>query len=346
MGPVNNMAPMRVARLVLAPACLLTAAALLVACGGSGETDATEGNRDGATPGRPAPAESDFPMPAGRTLKEVVQMGDKPAALKIDPAAMVFYPGENRYSFNVFEPGGNEVTDAEVALYISRVPPAKPAGGSQAGSKGAAVQADAQALEEPAIGPFPAKIESLATEPEFRSATGPDVPEAARVVYSTQLDLPSEGTWRVAALVKEDGELGGTLLPGVVAGEFERVPRVGEEAPRIQTENKVDYAEVLGKEPIVLLFTTARFCHSRVCGPVLDQTERAEREYGDEAAFIHVDIYNDNNPDDGVRPQVRAFHLPTEPWLFTIDREGVIRDTIEGGFGTELLDEAIEKAIR
>jgi hypothetical protein len=59
-----------------------------------------------------------------------------------------------------------------------------------------------------------------------------------------------------------------------------------------------------------------------------------------------MEIYNQNDPGDGVRPQVRAFHLPSEPWLFTIDREGVVRDAIEGAFGTELLDEAIEKAIR
>lgn len=339
MGPANNMAPMRAARLVLAPACLLAAAALLVACGGS-EGPASAGG-DATAPSLPPPPSADFPLPAGRTLKEVVQIGDKPAAVKIEPGAMVFYAGENRYPFNVFERDGSEVTDAEVALYVSRVPPARAGSG-----KGSIVDADPQALEEPAMGPYPARIESLATAPEFRSPAPPGAPEAARVVYSTQLELPSEGTWRVAALVKEDGELGGALLPAVVAGEFERVPRVGEEAPRIHTENKVDYADVLGKEPIVLLFTTPRFCQSRVCGPVLDQTEQAEREYGDEAAFIHVDIYEENDPDDAVRPQVRAFHLPTEPWLFTIDREGVIRDTIEGGFGTELLDEAIENAIR
>jgi hypothetical protein len=47
-----------------------------------------------------------------------------------------------------------------------------------------------------------------------------------------------------------------------------------------------------------------------------------------------------------VRPEVRAFHLPSEPWLFTIDRNGVVSDTVEGAFGTELLDKAIESAVR
>ena len=73
---------------------------------------------------------------------------------------------------------------------------------------------------------------------------------------------------------------------------------------------------MLGKEPIVLLFATPQFCQSRVCGPVVDVAEQAKHEFGDEARFIHMEIYNDNDPSKGVRPQVRAFHLPTEPWLF------------------------------
>lgn len=361
------MPPMRAARLVLASACLLAAAVLLAACGGSDETDSGGGSGPVAE-SRPAPPKSDFPLPAGRTLKEVLQIGDQPAALKIEPAAMVFYPGANRYPFGVLESDGTEVTDAEVALYMAPVPPVKPGATSKSGSKGEVATAEHQALEQPAIGPFPARIESLATDPAFRAKPIAGRPDPASVVYSTELSFPRNGTWRVAAVVKEDGELGGKLLPGaVVVGEFRRIPRAGQRAPLIHTptaqeaggdlskittreppdtQNKVDYADVLGKEPIVLLFATPKFCQSRVCGPVVDQTEQAQEKYGDQAAFIHMEIYNHNDPADLVRPQVRAFHLPSEPWLFTIDRRGVISDAIEGAFGTELLDEAIEKAIR
>jgi len=360
------MAPMRVARLVLATACLLAAAALLAACGGDSDSSDSTGAAAGNAESLPAPPASEFPEPAGRNLREVLQIGDKPAALRIEPQAMVFYPGPNRYPFAVYEGDGTLVTDAEVALYMSPVPRVKRGAKPKAG-EGQVAKAEAQALEQPAIGPFPARIETLATEPEFRAQSTAEDPEAARVVYSAELDFPRKGAWRIAAVVKEDGELGGKLLTGVDVGEFEAIPRVGQEAPLIHTptaaeagedlseittrvppdtQNKVDYADVLGKEPIVLLFATPQFCQSRVCGPVVDQTEQAKQKYGDEAAFIHMEIYNQNDPDDGVRPQVRAFHLPTEPWLFTIDREGVVSDAIEGGFGAELLDQAIEKAIR
>jgi hypothetical protein len=73
--------------------------------------------------------------------------------------------------------------------------------------------------------------------------------------------------------------------------------------------------------------------------------EQAKHEYGNKAAIIHNEIKNDNDPAKHPRPQVRAFHLPSEPWLFTIDRHGVVRDAIEGAFGLKLMHEAVEKAI-
>jgi hypothetical protein len=362
------MPAMRVARLVLATACLLAAAALLAACGGDSDSSDSAAGGVPSAESRPAPPAGEFPAAGGRTLEEVVKLGDKPSELRLDPGAKVFYAGANRYPFGIYERSGAEVTDAEVALYMSRVPDVKPGASSKSGNKGPIAKAEARALKQPAVGPFPAKIESLATDPAFRSRpTSAEAPDPAAVIYSTELDFPRNGTWRIAALIKEDGELGGKLLPGVVVGEFKAIPRVGEPAPRIHTptaadaggdlsqvttrvppdtQNKVDYADVLGKEPIVLLFATPKFCQSRVCGPVVDQTEQAQQKYGDEAAFIHMEIYDQNDPGDEVLPQVRAFHLPSELWLFTIDREGVISGTIEGAFGTPLLDQAIEKAIR
>jgi hypothetical protein len=168
----------------------------------------------------------------------------------------------------------------------------------------------------------------------------------------------------MAAILKEDGELKGTPLPGVVVGEFHKIPRPGERAPLIHTptaqdvggelskittrvppdtQNEADYAEALGKEPVVLLFATPQFCQSRVCGPVVDVAEQAKHEYGDKAAFIHMEIYNDNDPSKGVRPQVRAFHLPSEPWLLAIDRKGTIRAELEGAFGVDRLTEVVRE---
>jgi hypothetical protein len=106
--------------------------------------------------------------------------------------------------------------------------------------------------------------------------------------------------------------------------------------------NKTDFHDVLGKKPIVLLFATPKFCQSRVCGPVVDEASQVQRQYGNQAEFIHMEIYNDNDPAKGVRPQVRAFHLPSEPWLFVIDRRGIIRTAIEGAFSAQELTQAVK----
>jgi hypothetical protein len=361
------MPPMRAApRLVLAPACLLAVALLGAGCGGDSGSNGSTSGSSGSVESRPAPPRSAFPSPQGRTLRQVLKDIDGPAEVVVSPAAMAFYKGENRYPFGVFEHDRTQVPEAEVALYFAKAPTPEPGAKSRSGNKGPAAKARQQALDAPAIGPYPASIESLVTQPAFRAKTTSDDPDAASVVYSTQIDFPSDGEWRIAALIKEDGEIKGTLLPSAVVGEFSRIPRPGQRAPRIHTptpddaggdlaqittrippdtQNKVDYADALGKEPVVLLFATPQFCQSRVCGPVVDVAEQVKQEYGDKAAFIHMEIFNDNDPGKGVRPQVRAFNLPSEPWLFTIDRQGTVSSAVEGAFGLDLLTSAVKKAI-
>ncbi len=359
------MAPMRAApRFALALACLFAAAVVVAGCGGdSGSTDSTSSAASAES--RPAPPKSEFPKPEGRSLRELMKAADAPSELVVSPAAMVFYKGENRYPFGVFERDRTQVPDAEVALYISKAPKPKAGGSTETGNKGPVAKAQAQALDQPALGPFPAAIESLVTQPAFRAKTTSDDPDAASVVYTTELDFPSNGEWRIAALIKEGDEVQGTLLPSAGVGEFSGIPRPGEKAPRIHTptpedvggdlsqlttrippdtQNQVDYADVLDKEPIVLLFATPQFCESRVCGPVVDVAEQVKQEDGDEAAFIHMEIWKDNEPGTAVRPQVRAFNLPNEPWLFAIDRQGRVSSILQGAFGPEALAAAVKKA--
>lgn len=361
------MPPMRAPRLAPALLCLLAAGSVIVGCGGDSESADSTGSGPGKARSRPAPPKSEFPSAEGMTLREVLKTADEPAEWVVAPAAEVFYPGANRYPFGVFDRDDGEVPDAKVALYLAKVPVPKPGAKSKSGNRGPAAKAQTQALDQPAIGPFPARIESLGSEPSFVAETTREDPDAASVVYSVQLDLPREGEWKVAAILEEDGELKGTQLPSsLVVGEFHRIPKPGDRAPLIHTptaqdvggdlskittrippdtQNKVDYADALGKEPIVLLFATPQFCQSRVCGPVVDVAEQVKQEYGNKAAFIHMELYNDNDPEQGVRPQVRAFHLPAMPYLFAIDRRGVVRDTIEGAFGLKLMRKAVDKAI-
>jgi hypothetical protein len=352
------MPAMRMSRVLAALLCLPVALAIALAGCGS-DSGSTTGSSSSSAESRPAPPKSDFPSAKGKTLSQVLEAADGPSDLVVSPAGLVYYKGKNRYTVGVFKRDRSQVADADIALYFARVP----AKGARPGTGSAGKQAEERARDEPAVGPFPARVETLQTQPAFRAQTTTSDPDAASVVYVTDVDFPSNGEWRIAALIKQGNEVKGTLLPSVEVGAYSKVPRVGQKAPLIHTptpadvggdlskittrippdtQNKVDYADVYGKEPIALLFATPQFCQSRVCGPVVDVAEQVKQLYGDKAAFIHMEIYNDNDPNKHVRPQVRAFHLPSEPWLFAIDRSGRIEAEIEGAFGVEELTRVVK----
>ena len=290
---------------------------------------------------RPAPAASEFPPAKGRSLGEIAQLPE--AKLVVAPAGRVFDVGVNRFAFGVFTLGGEQVDDADIALYFASGPDGR------------------------ARGPFPARVDSLTTPAAFRARTTADDPSAATSVYVVpRVRVGQRGELAMVAVIRRGGRLEATRLPSAVVGQFDSVPDVGDPAPRIHTpttedvrdiseiETRIppdsmhgtDFADVLGKEPIVLVFATPQFCQSRVCGPSVDIEEQVKSQIGDQATFIHMEVFNDNDPSKGVRPQFRAFNLETEPWAFVIDRNGRISSRFEGAFGAEELTRAIEAALR
>jgi hypothetical protein len=318
---------------VAGAAALLSAA--IAGCGGDG------GNSTPAD--RPAPAAASFP-PARGTLNELVSSSHADRSnLVVSPTGRVFEPGSNRFGFGVFTVSRQQVGDAQVAIY------AAPAGGGKA------------------TGPYPARIESLAVSPQYESQTTKDDPDAAKDVYVTRLQLDHPGNWELVALIKKGSGYSATLLPTIKVGGYDRIPAVGERPPRIHTPTAadvngnlskidtrtphddmhgVDFADALGRKPVVLLFATPALCQSRVCGPVVDVAEEVKSDFDHEADFIHMEVYRHNNASDGLRPQLKAFGLPTEPWLFVVDRNGIVRTRIEGAFGPSELEDAVRQVTK
>jgi hypothetical protein len=104
-----------------------------------------------------------------------------------------------------------------------------------------------------------------------------------------------------------------------------------------------DFSEVVGKEPVVLMFATPALCQTRVCGPVVDIAEQVRARSGEGVTFIQQEIYEDNDPNKGVREQVAEWNLQSEPWTFVIDRSGKIAERFEGAFSVGELQRAVEK---
>jgi hypothetical protein len=313
-------------------ALILLAAVAIAGCGGDDETsDETQ----------PAPEASAFPGPEGRSIDELIAEYPVDDNLVIAPSETAYTLGENRFGFGVFTVDHAQVGDAEVALY------AAPASGG------------------PVEGPYPARVSSLETDAAFTAQTTSGDPDAAKDVYVTDVDLDKPGEWSLIALVRNDdgGFASATLAGPVVVKRADPIPAVGDKAPVIHTPtvdevgnveqidtrippdtmHDVDFADVVGQKPVVLLFATPALCTSRVCGPVVDIAEQAKNERPDDAAYIHMEIWNENNPQQGARPQVRAFNLRTEPWLFVIDDQGRISTRIEGAFSAGELNQALDR---
>jgi hypothetical protein len=321
--------PARPHRIPLLLAGLLATIAVFAAgCGDSGDDSS-----------RPAPPAAEFPSAKGKTIEQVLaDSGAKPTKLVIAPAAQTFELGPNRYPFGVFTVGNEQVSDADVALYFAR-------------DKGGKV-----------VGPLPAEVSSLETKPAYR-AQGSGGPADAKNVYVVpRVDFDRGGPWLAVAILKGPKGLEASRVPSPVVGQFPDVPKAGEKAPLIHTPtaadvggdlakidtrvppdqmHAVDYADVDGEKPIVLVFATPALCQSRVCGPVVDVAQEVADKYGDQADFIHMEVYNDNDISKGTRPQLGAFGLRSEPWTFLIDRDGIIRDRIEGTYGVAELEAAM-----
>jgi hypothetical protein len=316
------------------PALALAASALALGAAGCGGDDDSA-----ADAGGPAPEASAFPAVDGRSLEQIVADSAPADDLVVSPAGRVFTEGRNRFGFGVFTVARDQLTDAEVAIYAAPGPDGE------------------------AQGPFPARVESLETEPAFTAENTASDPDAAKAVYVSELPLDEVGEWRMIALVQRDGEFAAVQMPSAVVSRSDPVPDPGDPAPVVHTPtaddvaniqdidtrippgtmHEDDLASVLGKEPVILLFATPALCQSRVCGPVVDIAEQVKRDRPDDAAYIHMEIYNDNLANEGLRPQVEAYNLPTEPWLFAIDCDGKVDSRIEGAFSAAELNQSIDR---
>jgi len=98
------------------------------------------------------------------------------------------------------------------------------------------------------------------------------------------------------------------------------------------------------KVPFVLTFATPAYCQSRTCGPVVDVLSAVrKREAGSNVRFIHVEVYQDNDPAKGENKWFKEWHLPSEPWVFLVGPDGKVRERFEGTVSVRELDAAVKK---
>lgn len=333
-----------VRRLVVAAVTL----ALISGCGGQ------DADRD-PTPRGPASSElrrqldaatrvnvGDFAPAAGRTLRQVaddVTMTGPELAL----ATQTVTPGPaQRLAFGLIDPKAGFLY-APTVVYIARGENAR------------------------ASGPFRAPADLLVTDSPFRSQTAATEEDPFAAIYEALVRIPRPGRYLVLAVSKFKGQdLAATGVVTVRSESADPIPDVGEAAPRVATDtvsdaggdiksidtrlppddmHDVSFKDVVGSRPVALVFATPQLCQSRVCGPVVDIAAQLKETYGGRMTFIHQEVYVDNDPNKGLRQPLRAFRLPTEPWLFIVDRAGRITSRLEGSFGFNAFESAIKTAL-
>ena len=287
------------------------------------------------------PDASSFPSATGKTLDELAEE-IRGGSIEVGLATSVFTVGRSRLAFGVIDDEGQFVYGPTV-VYVAPTP------------------------GDPAKGPFAAPADVLVTEGRYRSRQAAAESDPFAAVYQSQVRFPRPGDYALLVVTRT----GTTYVAAptqvrVKAKRDDQVPDVGERAPKVATDtlesvqgdedlldtrvppsdmHAASFDEVVGKKPVALLFATPQLCQSRVCGPVTDIALQLKSRYGDRVEFIHQEVYEENDPQQGVRRPLQEFRLPTEPWLFVVGEDGRITARLEGSFGLDAFEDALRTAL-
>lgn len=273
-----------------------------VACGGGG-----------TSPPGPAPGSIDR-LVAGRTRLSVLGTGaDSPP----------MNPGPNRVGFDLVDQQGGLLEGGSPKVWIARD------------------------TTHRALGPFPAPWHPF-TGYEKTGDGSPKSPLPG--AYALSIDFASAGIWNVAVTVDRGSTLQAatglvqiTASP-VVAGLGTKavstptpVATSGRKLKEICTRIPPDHMHYISLDraltsgkPTVAVFSTPLLCTSQLCGPVTDEVMLVFKGVGaGRANFIHVEEFLPGpklQPNGSVQsPAFKRWRLDSEPWVFVIDRGGIIR---------------------
>lgn len=304
---------MRSAAVFLALACGLLAAA----CGGSdsGDTEAAAG----APPG---------------SLEALWRAPGEDVA--IVPGTSDYAPGSNRVSFLVVDKQSRLIEAAKARVWV------------------------AKGLKQKPFLRTIARSESI-------GVPGGDAADATRL-YVTTVDLPRPGTyWLLAEPVGVSRRI--QAVGNVVVKQTSAAPGIGERAVPVDSPTLASTGNAVGalttatrpdralyrisvadavaaKVPFVVSFATPKFCQTRTCGPVVDVLSAVRGRFaGSPVRFIHVEVYEENDPAKGTNRWVNAWKLPTEPFTFVVDGRGVVRAKLEGAFSARELEAAVRRIL-
>jgi len=183
--------------------------------------------------------------------------------------------------------------------------------------------------------------------------------------YIAQVEFPSAGDWKAVFITQAPGgpqeaigvgfqvvQDGATVAVGepAPASKTPTVTDVGGDLRRLSTDPqpdpafyRVSVADALARRsPFVLAFATPAFCKSAQCGPTLDLIKSVAKTSPSSVAFINVEPYELTYTEGRLQPKLDAndqlqpvqavndWGILSEPWVFAVDRNGIVRGSFEG----------------
>ena len=187
--------------------------------------------------------------------------------------------------------------------------------------------------------------------------------EGERGMYAVNVDLPEAGLWGAEFTTEAPGSPAETVrltftvrdsTPTVAVGEKAPASKnptladVGGNAAKISTDPHPDPAfyttsvadALAAKKPFMVIFATPKFCKTAQCGPTLERFKPiAAANPG--VTFINIEPYQLHDVDGQLQPVLSAagdlqateitdaWGLLSEPWIFAVDGNGIVRGSYE-----------------
>ena len=196
--------------------------------------------------------------------------------------------------------------------------------------------------------------------------------------YIAHVTFPTAGDWKAIFTIQPKG--GGQQALGVPfqVALKPTVVSIGDHAPSVKTPTLADVGgdirqvssdqnpnpafyqvsedQLLASHtPFILVFATPAFCRSAQCGPTLDMVKQAQTTAPKSVAFINVEPYVLKFADGRLQPVLdaqgnltptnvsNAWGIPTEPWIFAVDRNGIVQGSFEGVISQQELTDIIAR---
>ena len=188
-----------------------------------------------------------------------------------------------------------------------------------------------------------------------------------RGLYVSRLAFARPGHWGIEIQARDDQGSPASARLTVTVLDMSQTPTLGSLAPRsrnliasdvkdlreIDTSSppdprlhRVRIADAIAqRKPQLIVFATPQFCTSRMCGPLVDIVRQLLPRYENRVLFTHQEIWHDF-ASKKLFQTVEEWRLQSEPWIFLVDGQGIIRAKFEGLATVTELEAALQQTLQ